>query len=226
MPALKPKYIQVNCIESDSFDYRQADAVKKYKPDIILLEYPNQNTRSPNRVENNFPPGKKPLDNILATQKHLHSDDIHALCPWAKSDIKMWDNLMELWKQNHECLVYSIDAPHQLISEFLVVWKNMYPSATRNWLWWVQICLREAIMTNHFQWVLSHYRAKTDPTILVFLQSFHYRHVKFLLKNPTPEAKWNYYFGKFPEITPQNIGERIKQENKLFYRYWTKFWGK
>lgn len=78
-------------------------------------------------------------------------------------------------------------------------------------------------MANNVQWILRNYKGKENPTVLIFLQSFHWDHVKFLLKNPSKKAIWNYYFGKFSEINKSDIAIKIEGLNKVFYKYWKKF---
>ncbi len=148
------------------------------------------------------------------------SNEVLKIHPWAKADTIMWKNIVSLWDEGHQVLIYSVDAPSELTTEWLEVWSHMYPCAKKNWFWWVQIYLREKIMTRDIQWILDNYKEKKEPKILVFLQSFHWDHVKFLLNNPTKDRIWNYYFGNFPEIDKQSVGDKIKNLNKVFYKYW------
>ncbi|MBL7036747.1 hypothetical protein ISR94_02800 [Candidatus Microgenomates bacterium] len=218
---MKYKFIQVNCIEGDNIDLRQAESILKYKPDIVLLEYPNNN-KTPNTIYNSYKPNNKPLHLIKEQQKRLQRH-IKTM-PWVKSDIVMWENIEKLWKMNHQVLVYRTDAPNKLTNEWFEVWNHMYPCAKRNWLWWVQIYLREKYMAKNTKWILDNIKVKDkkELTVLVFLQSFHWRHVKFLLKDPSTEKIWNYYFGKFPQVNKNNISEKIKNLNMVFYKHWVK----
>ncbi len=204
---MKPKFLQFNCIEGKKIDLRQANAVLRHKPDIIILEYPN----------NNYP-----LKSIEKTPSYLLKKENIEIMPWIRSDIRMWKNVDELKKNGHNILVYKIDAPNDLTNSFFNVWRHMYPCALKNWLWWVQIYLREKYMTRNIKWILKNYKIKKNPTILIFLQSFHWDHVKFLLKKSSFEKTWKYYFGKFFEINPRNIAKKIRAENKIFYKYWKK----
>lgn len=212
-----PKYIQINLPETDKLNLDQAEAVLKYKPDIILLEYPN-NEKTPDTIYNNYSTKDKPLEKIKEQEESLQKQLVSQ--PWAQADITMWKNIAKLWQEGHECLVYRTDAPSELANEWFLVWKNMYPCATKNWLWWVKIYLREKYMAENIKWILANYKTKADPTVLVFLQSFHWRHVKFLLKDPPPEKEWQYYFGKFDKITPGLVKETIQKLNSVFYKYW------
>jgi hypothetical protein len=213
---MKPRYIQVNCIEGKEIDLSQAKAVLKYKPDIIFLEYPT-NKKTPDTIFNRYSPENKPIEKL----PNKFSKKTLWLCPWVRSDIVMWNNIARLWeKEKHQVLVYYVDAPEELVNKWFIVWKNMYPSALKNWLWWVQIYLREYHMAKNIRLALSKYKSKNNLTVLVFLQSFHWEHVKFLLKNPSSKQIWDYYFGKFKGLKPSIITETLQKENKVFYKYW------
>lgn len=218
---MKPKYIQFDCRETDKLDLRQANAVLKYNPDIIILEYPNNN-KTPDLIFNKYDALKKPKDLVKKRLKKF-PDEILKIQPWVRADTIMWENIADLWAKDLQVFIYAVDAPNELTSECLDVWKHAYPCVKKNWLWWVKIYLRERIMANNVQWILHNYKGKENPTTLIFLQSFHWDHVKFLLKNPNKEKIWNYYFGKFPEINRSDIAIKIQSLNKVFYKYWNKF---
>ena len=218
---LKPKFIQVDCIESKKLDFRQARAVLKYKPDIVILENPCGKS-IPDRKMNHFGPLEKPKE-ILKNMAAPYSKRILKIHPWAKSDQTTRKNIVKLWKRGHQVLMFSTDGPPELTGELLFVWKHTYPCAMRNWVWWVQIYLREKYMARNIRWVLDNYKEKEKPVILIFLQSFHWRHVRFLLKNPSKKEIWEYYFGRFAdEVTRKDISIQIKNLNKVFYKYWKK----
>ena len=211
---MKPRYIQFNCREEDKPDLRQAKAVLKYKPDIIILEYPNNN-KTPDLPFNKYGALKKPK-NMVKNRLKKFPDKVLKIHPWLKADTIMWKNIAGLWAKGHQILIYAVDGPNELTGEWLEVWRHAYPCVTKNWVWWVRIYLRERIMANNIQWILHNYKDKEDPITLVFLQSFHWNHIKFLLKNPSKKAIWNYYFGKFSEIKRSNIAVKIKKMNKVF----------
>ncbi len=217
---MKIKYIQVNCVEGNKADFRQAEAIVQYQPDIVLLEYPNDN-KTPDTEYNKFPLDKKPTDLL---EKQLESLRRHLVeMPYVESDIRMWVNISNQWEKGNNIQVYRTDAPHKLVNEFYEVWKNMYPCAEKNWLWWVQIYLREKYMAKNIKWALnnqSQQKKNIELIVLVFLQSFHWKHVKFLLKNPPKDKIWNYYFGKFSEISQSSIMDKIIKNNKVFAKYW------
>ena len=215
MKTLKPRFIQIDCREINKLDLRQARAVLKYKPDIIILEYPN-NKKTPDTIFNKYTPANKPLKNLPKFSK-----ETFVVNPWVKSDVVMWNNIAYLWtKEKRQALVYSVDAPSELVREWFYVWENMYPCALKNWLWWTIIYLRECYMAKNVRWILSRYQLKKRPTVLIFLQSFHWEHVKFLLRNPSAKQIWNYYFGKFDNLRPSIVAQTLKKQNKIFYKHW------
>lgn len=133
----------------------------------------------------------------------------------------MWRNIAALWKEDHQVYVYPTDGPSKLTAEWLEVWNHMYPCAKKNWLWWVQIYLRERFMANHISYVIRQHQNLEKPIILVYLQRFHWQHVKFLLTKPSKREIWDYYFGGFREIDRKSISRRIKDLNPVFYKYWS-----
>lgn len=218
---MKPRYIQFNCKETDELDLRQANAVLEYEPDIIILEYPNNN-KTPDLPFNKYDALKKPKD-MVERRLQKFPDKVLKIHPWVKADTIMWKNVAGLWAKNHQIFMYAVDAPNELTREWLDVWRHTYPCVKKNWIWWVQIYLRERIMANNVQWILSNYKEKENPVTLIFLQSFHWNHVKFLLKDPNKKEIWHYYFGKFSEINRSDIAIKIESLNKVFYKYWKKF---
>ena len=221
---MKIKYIQVDVkeeINSKNWskpDYRQAEYVLKYKPDIIIFESPADKT--PDTIYNKYSCDKKPLDLIRKYRNRLIESSKVPGNGDALSDARLFDNVVKLWKTGHDVLLYNIDGPSELRREFFEVWKYMYPSALKNWLWWVRIYLREKYMTKNLKWVLEKNKDKESVTIAIFLQGWHWRHIKFLLSNPSRKEVWKYYFSRFKEVDEKDIGEKIKKENKVFYKYW------
>ena len=222
---MKIKYIQVDCREEMNSrwtepDFRQAEAVLKYKPDIIIKESACNNT--PETIYNKYNFGNKPIKLVREKQKWLKKVSNVPGNGDALSDIKQWDNIVKLWSMGHNVLIYNTDGPDKLRTEFFQVWKYMYPCALKNWLWWVRIYLREKYMAENVRWVLKRNENKEKLVILVFLQNFHWIHVKFLLTDPSKKQIWKYYFNRFKEITPKNITQKIKEQNRVFYDYWKK----
>lgn len=215
MKTLNPKFIQINCRETKKTDLRQARGVLEYKPDIIIMEYPN-NKKTPDTIFNKYSPADKPLKKLPKFSK-----ETLLIAPWAKSDVVMWNNIAYLWKKKeHQVFIYKVDAPSELVNEWFSVWENMYPCALKNWLWWARIYLRERYMAKNIQWVLSQYQLKKRPIILIFLQSFHWEHVKFLLQNPSAKQIWNYYFGRFNNLRPSVVAQTLRKQNRVFYKHW------
>lgn len=217
---MKPRFIQFNILEQNKLDYRQARAVLKYRPDIIIFEEAAEKF-NPETIFNKYRPENKPLKKLLVIQKNLRKNAKRFR--YVLSDIKTWENIKQLWEEGHDVLVYNVDAPKEMRREFFEVWRNMYPCALKNWLWVAsRLYIRETIMTGHIKNILLKYRGKANPIILVCLQKTHWVHVKFLLSSPAKEKIWRYYFGKFKEVSPENIGGKIKSANKVFYKYWEK----
>ena len=217
---MKPKYIQFDCREEDKVDLRQANAVLRYRPDIIILEYPN-NSKTPDLPFNQYGALQKPHKMVEERLKRFPRK-VLKIHPWAKSDEMMWRNIVGLWREDHQIMVYAVDGPNELTREWLDVWKYSYPCIKKNWLWWVQVYLRERIMANNIRWILHNYKEKESPVVLVFLQSFHWQNVRFLLENPGKKQIWNHYFAGFSEVNRSNIVLKIKDLNKIFYKYWQK----
>lgn len=219
---IKPIFHQLNCKETRRADYRQARAVLKYKPDIIIFELPEQKGRAESPY-NKLACDKKPKKEIESQIKNLVNEYKKSKDGVALSDAKTWENILKTWDAGTNTKLFFVDAPKEFRQELFEVWHGCYPCATNNWLWWVQIYLRERIMANHIQKILSGYKEKESPVILIFLQSFHWIHVKYLLSNPSKNDIYKYYFGKFWRINQKNIKEKIKKNNKTFYKYWMKY---
>lgn len=100
---MEPKYIQFDCKETDELDLRQANAVLRYEPDIIILEYPNNN-KTPNLVFNKYDALKKPKDLVRKRLKKF-PDEILKTHPWVKADTIMWKNVVDLWAKDHQVFI-------------------------------------------------------------------------------------------------------------------------
>jgi len=224
---MKIKFIQVNCREEintknwKGLDLRRAQYVLKYKPDIIIFENAS-NHKDPDTIFNKYSCENKPIKLVRENQDFLKKvSKIHGNGD-VLSDVLMWDNIVKLWNEGHNVLLYDIDGPDDLRREFFEVWKYMYPCATKNWLWWVRIYLREKYMAENVKWILEKNKSKENLKIAVFIESFHWIHVKFLLKNLSKKQIWEYYFKKFKEVDTKNISQKIKEQNKVFFKYWKK----
>lgn len=223
---MKPKFIQVDVREEINTrgwtkpDYRQANAVLKYRPDIIIFE--DACGKTPDTIYNKFDCKNKPVSLINDFQRQLKKIAKEPGMGDAASDIELWENIKNLWRGGQNVLLYDVDGPKDLRREFFEVWKYMYPCALKNWLWWVRIYLREKYMCKNVEWVLNKNKKNKNLTIAIFLQSFHWEHVEFLLKKPSKKEIWKYYFAKFKEVGRQNISAKIKKNNNLFYRHWRK----
>jgi hypothetical protein len=78
-------------------------------------------------------------------------------------------------------------------------------------------------MAHHMEQVLKKRFGKKKIVAAVFLQSFHWQHVKFLLEHPSKEKIWRYYFGRFPKLTPAIITKELKIKDHILSRYWGKY---
>tara|TARA_Y100000310_G_scaffold339306_1_gene431607 strand:+ start:810 stop:1478 length:669 start_codon:yes stop_codon:yes gene_type:complete len=213
------KVYQFNCLEGKNIDLRQADAVLRHRPDVIIFEAPpDRGVQS--LVYNNYKPSNKPLENILKHKKMLRH--VSKKIPWVLSDVHVFNNIVKLWKEGHDIRLYNVDAPYELLKVDLnldIKWSpNPYRRGT-HFGWWVRIYLREKIMTKNVNKIFSQIENK-DSIILIFLQKFHWRNVRFLMQNESQDKIYEYYFGAFKNININTINERVKKENKILYKYW------
>lgn len=210
------KIHQFSCREKRGADPRQADAVLRYKPDMIFCEVPS----AEGKASLVFDPRKSikdTEDKLKEIIKKLRK--FSKKVPWAISDIEMHKNVAELLKGGYKVRMYNVDAPVELTKEAILnKWHLMDKPRRRgsHLLWWVYIYLRERIMSKNMKPLLK----MGDQTILIFLQKFHWLNVRFLLSNPSKDDIWNYYFGKFKKFNKQNISKILKEENKILYKYW------
>jgi hypothetical protein len=214
---VKPKFIQENCIEGSKVDLRQANAVLKYKPDIILFEIP-EGKSGPDTIFNRYAVGEKPLKKVDEIIKNLKISA--KKYPYAKSDIAVWENIKKLWMKGYNIYIYNVDSPAGLRREYSKSFEPKYPQALKDWLFWVYLYIREAHMTKNIKCILKNYKEKENPTIAVFLQSIHWKHMKFLLGEPSKAQIWKYYFGRFPKLKIETIDQEIKNKNPFLYKWW------
>jgi hypothetical protein len=216
---MKPRFIQENCVEGNRIDPRQANVVKKYRPDIILFELPAKNG-DPSLAFNRYPADRKPLKEVARRKRSLKA--MARRFPYALSDIRVWENIENLWRDGHNVLLFNIDGPDDLRrAYFELAHGRTYDEQRKQPIFWVHCYLRETIMAGHIRHILKNYKAKENPVIAVFLQSIHWHHVQFLLKDPSRKKIWDYYFGRFAKMNPRNIGAEIKKQSAVHYRYWT-----
>ncbi len=215
---MRPRFLQFSCREGNKPDYRQANAVLKYKPDIILFEMPAEGG-NPSLIFNRYKPDKKPFTKVEKIKKSLRR--AAKKYPYAASDIRVWENIEKLWREGRETLLFNVDAPQELRAHYHKIYGDIpYTQVRHEWWFWAYLLIRECQMAGHIENILKHYRVKRKPTVAVFLQSIHWEHVKFLLRKPSEKGIWRYYFGKFPEISPANIRGPIKKKDKILYKYW------
>jgi len=75
-------------------------------------------------------------------------------------------------------------------------------------------------MAENIKKVLKNYSDKTEPVVAVFLQSIHWKHVQFLMKDPTFPEIWKYYFHRFPKLTEKTLEELFSKKGKLLAEVW------
>jgi hypothetical protein len=216
------KIYQFSCLEGDKIDLHQANAILRHRPDIIIFESPAG--KDPGLAYNKYRPENKPLHKVREYQKMLRR--VAKKYPWVASDIEVYKNIETLWKQGHDIKLYHVDGPPELLQ------LNMDATAGQKWdprpyrrgthlSWWIYIYLRDKIMTTHIRKIFLKHKSE-NPTILIFLQKFHWINVKFQMTNPSKKELWRFYFGAFKNLTPKTLTEKMRRENKLMYKYWKK----
>jgi hypothetical protein len=215
---LSPKFIQRNCIEGDKIDSRQALAVLKYRPDIIIFESPMEKG-GPGMVFNKYPCDKKPLEKV---------DEIIKNCkisakefPYAESGVALWENIKKMWSEGNNVQVYKVDTPQDLRREHFLM-HMQYPACRKDPLFWAYLYVRDKTMAKNIKLALNDYTGKKDPVVAIFMQSIHWKHVQFLMQAPKPSEVWKYYFGRFSKLTKDEIEEILLRRSKILSRYWKK----
>lgn len=215
---IKPRFYQYDCVEGDKADLRQAGAVSRWKPDIVIFELPQSRSGKPGTIFNRYSCAHKPIqkvEEIIKGKKRAAKK-----YPYALSDVSVWENIQKLWREGINTQVYNVDSPRQMRSEFNLF--PHYPACRKDWLFWAYLYLRDTYMARNIRWVLEHYSGRKDPTILIFLQSIHWDHAQFLLGNPSPRKVWDFYLGKFSQIKPKTIEKEIGKRSKILAKYWRK----
>lgn len=187
------KFIQVGCEERDGIDPSQAKAVLKYKPDIIVFEYPQEN-KTPETIFNKYTPDKKPKKELARMIKKLKTASKNQ--PWVLSDVVVFENVSKLWDEGKQVYLYFVDAPSKITSARLEENNKLhrpFPKIKKYFWWWKKIYTRESYMTKHLKWILKKHMSK-DPKILIFLEKFHWNNVQFRLKAKSKEDIRAYYF--------------------------------
>lgn len=200
---------------------RQSAAVKRYKPDIIFFEEPSSGG-NPSSPFNRYSANKKPLADVKKIKAGLRK--AAKKTPYALSDVFVWENITSLWRAGHNVLVFNVDAPQELRHEGFERCKSVpLSNAKRTWEFWVYVYVRETIMAYYMEQILKKHFGMKKVVAAVFLQSFHWQHVKFLLRRPSKEKIWRYYFGRFPKLTPATITRELKSKAPVLSRYWGRY---
>lgn len=213
------KIYQFNCREGDGIDLRQANAILKHRPDLIIREAPGSEN-GPDLVFNS----KSDIETQKSAVKkrNINLKKIAKKYAWVGSDIYVYKNLSSISDLGHKVRMYNVDAPSKLLRETIInKWNLMDKPRHRGslLLWWVYIYLREKIMAKNTEPLLKDQNKK----VLVFMQKFHWLNVRFLLSKPKKDEIWQYYFGKFKKIKQKNISEIIRSKNKVLYSYWKRY---
>ena len=219
---MTPKFIQISCVEGNKIDLRQANAILKHKPDIIIQEAPC-NFGKPDSIFNKYSPENKPLKKLEEICKSLRKTA--KKYPWHMSDVYVYENIQKLWQSGHDVKNYNVDAPSELLKQTLIHKWNQIDGPHRrgtHLIWWVYIYLREVIMTKYVLEILKKNENNKKITVLVLMQKFHWKNVQFQLSHTSKDDIWKYYFGKFKNLKPKDIEELIKKENSVLYKYWNK----
>jgi len=195
---------------------RKAKAVLEYKPDIILFEYP-MNGKTPETVFNQYSPVRKPRKRMEEWKNSFRQKELLKVHPWLKGDIKILENIERLWREGQQVMLYTIDAPVELTSQMFWAGKDKDV-----WPCWVINFLREQCMIKNLNYVEKKHQSKENPKVLVFMGNWHWANIKFLRKNPSKKEMWDRYFGKFRELEPGNIENKIKEKSKVLFKYWRK----
>src|SRR5512136_799924 len=102
---MAPRFVQINCRESEKADPRQSRGILKYRPDIVFFETPQDQIPSIHLL-NTYPPLHKPLSSVMALQSKLRI--VSKKDPWVASDIRTLDNIVKLWNRGHQVLLYNV----------------------------------------------------------------------------------------------------------------------
>lgn len=216
---LNPKFIQRDCVEGDKADLRQAQAVLKHRPDIIIFEMSCSNG-GPGIVFNRYSCENKPFEKVNEIISKLKVSA--KKYPYAESDIAVWENIKALWEDGVNAQIYNVDAPDRMRREFNLFTAEGYPSVRKDWLFWTYLYLRDTCMARNIKKALDGYSKKKNPTVLIFLQSIHWKHAQFLLTDPSKEKIWEFYFGRFPRVKINMIEKHIRERSKVLGEYWKK----
>ncbi len=104
---MKPKFHQFDCREQNRTDLRQARAVLKYKPDIIIFELAGKRG-SPETIFNKYDCENKPFGEIAIIQKSLKKAS--RKFGYALSNIKTWGNIKQLCEMTiMSCFIMLMD---------------------------------------------------------------------------------------------------------------------
>lgn len=194
----------------------KANAVLRYRPDIVLFEYPMRG-KTPETVFNRYSPIKKPRRKLVGWKDSFRKKELLKIHPWLRGDIKVLESIEALWKEDHQVMLYSIDAPSELTQQ--MIWAGKDRDV---WPCWVTNFTREQYMIRNLGYVEQKHQLEKNCKVLVLVADWHWENIKFLKTHPSEEKVWDRYFGQFKKLTPGNIEDRIKDKNKILFKYWRK----
>lgn len=192
---INPKFIQRDCVEGDKADLRQAEAVLKHRPDIIIFEMPQGSSRGPGTIFNLYSCANKPIEKVDEIIKGLKVSA--RKYPYALSDIAVWENIKTLWKEGVNTQIYNVDAPDRMRREFSLFTKQGYPAVRKEWFFWGYLYLRDTYMARNIKKALDGYSKKKNPTVLIFLQSIHWKHSSFCSQTLLKKKSGNFILESF-----------------------------
>lgn len=209
------RFYQANCREDGGVDSRQADLILRCRPSAVFWELP-AGPQGPASVFNRYPPTRKPAAVLTKIKRQLTAATRRY--PYAQSDILTWDNIQKLWADGLDVQVFNVDGPSELRRLDLDGLWAPYPACRRDWLFWVYLLSRERMMASYVEQVLA--QLPPDATVAILMQSIHWRHIRFLMTKPTDQQIWQYYLGRFPDLTEKNLPEQLRHRSRLLYKYW------
>ena len=184
---------------------KQAEAILKIKPDIILFELPRVGELS---YFNKFKPKNKPHERIDNIKEHFSA--LSKYYPWFASFYKIIEAVEQLWSKGKQVYLYEIDGPVELTSA------GEGKRGVQNVVW---NYLREKFMLESIKRLNRRFPRKKA---LLFCHNFHWGNLNFLLKKPSKKEIWNHYFKIIGNVTPEWVERELRRKNKVLYKYWKK----
>ncbi|MBU3958078.1 MAG: hypothetical protein KKB25_03305 [Nanoarchaeota archaeon] len=184
---------------------KKTKEILKIKPYIILFEYPQDS--EPGTFYNKFLPSKKPLKRFKRLKQNLRK---HARkYPWLIGDVKIFEMIERLWRENKQVLLFNMDGPSKLtaLCDKIVRSRNRLLFDVWNYL-------REQYMIKTIRKVKNEFpRSK----IVIICHDYHWKNIEFLLRNPSKKEVNKYYFSRIDEYIKFDL-----KKYKILQNYWNK----